>query len=111
MGILLEVEVGITGGEDGVDNTDVPLEDLHSKPEEICQVYKELSPISDMFTVATAFGNVHGDTYYTDDSNNWTVEAWVKGDRRLAIQETRAWFTRLRTIRSIGDISYVFAEG
>jgi len=61
VGILLEMELGITGGEeDGVDNTDVPLEDLYSKPEEIYQVYKELSPISDMFTVAAAFGNVHG---------------------------------------------------
>ena len=61
MGILLEMELGITGGEeDGVDNSDVPLEDLYSKPEEIYQVYEELTPISDMFTVAAAFGNVHG---------------------------------------------------
>mmetsp|Transcript_14020 Transcript_14020/g.28284 ORF Transcript_14020/g.28284 Transcript_14020/m.28284 type:complete len:428 (+) Transcript_14020:74-1357(+) len=61
IGILLEMELGITGGEeDGVDNTDVPLEDLYSKPEEIYQVYEELTPISDMFTVAAAFGNVHG---------------------------------------------------
>jgi fructose-bisphosphate aldolase class II len=61
MGILLEMELGITGGEeDGVDNTDVPLEDLYSKPEEIYQVYEELIKVSDMFTVAAAFGNVHG---------------------------------------------------
>jgi fructose-bisphosphate aldolase class II len=61
IGILLEMELGITGGEeDGVDNSDVPLEDLYSKPEEIYQVYEELMPISDMFTVAAAFGNVHG---------------------------------------------------
>jgi fructose-bisphosphate aldolase class II len=61
VGILLEMELGITGGEeDGVDNTDVPLEDLYSKPEEIYQVYEELIKISDMFTVAAAFGNVHG---------------------------------------------------
>ena len=61
IGILLEMELGITGGEeDGVDNTDVPLEDLYSKPEEIYQVYEEFTPISDMFTVAAAFGNVHG---------------------------------------------------
>ena len=59
--LLLEMELGITGGEeDGVDNSDVPLEDLYSKPEEIYEVYKELMPISDMFTVAAAFGNVHG---------------------------------------------------
>lgn len=61
IGLLLEMELGITGGEeDGVDNTDVPLEDLYSKPEEIFQVYDALTPISDMFTVAAAFGNVHG---------------------------------------------------
>jgi fructose-bisphosphate aldolase class II len=61
IGMLLEMELGITGGEeDGVNNEDVALEDLYSKPEEIFQVYDELTPISDMFTVAAAFGNVHG---------------------------------------------------
>lgn len=61
IGMLLEMELGITGGEeDGVNNEDVATEDLYSKPEEIFQVYEELTPISDMFTVAAAFGNVHG---------------------------------------------------
>ncbi len=61
VGMVLEMELGITGGEeDGVNNEDVPLEDLYSKPEEINQVYETLTPISDMFTVAAAFGNVHG---------------------------------------------------
>merc|ERR1719223_263856 len=61
VGILLEMELGITGGEeDGVNNEDVPLEDLYSKPEEIYQVYDELMKISPLFTVAAAFGNVHG---------------------------------------------------
>jgi len=61
IGMLLEMELGITGGEeDGVNNEDVPLEDLYSKPEEIYQVYDALTPISDKFTVAAAFGNVHG---------------------------------------------------
>jgi len=61
IGLLLEMELGITGGEeDGVDNTDVAQEDLYSKPEEIYQVYEDLEEISDMFTVAAAFGNVHG---------------------------------------------------
>lgn len=61
IGILLEMELGITGGEeDGVNNEDVDIEDLYSKPEEIYQVYEELSKISPMFTVAAAFGNVHG---------------------------------------------------
>lgn len=61
IGMLLEMELGITGGEeDGVNNEDVALEDLYSKPEEIYQVYEALTPISDKFTVAAAFGNVHG---------------------------------------------------
>jgi len=61
IGLLLEMELGITGGEeDGVDNSDRPAEDLYSKPEEIYQTYEELSKVSDKFTVAAAFGNVHG---------------------------------------------------
>lgn len=61
MGMLLEMELGITGGEeDGVDNTDVAKEDLYSKPEEIYQVYEALQPISEKYTIAAAFGNVHG---------------------------------------------------
>lgn len=61
MGMVLEMELGITGGEeDGVDNTDRPIEDLYSKPEEIYQVYEEFMKVSDKFTVAAAFGNVHG---------------------------------------------------
>ena len=61
MEMLLEIEIGITGGEeDGVDNSDVAPEDLYSKPEEIDYVYTELSKVSPNFTVAAAFGNVHG---------------------------------------------------
>merc|ERR1711957_568967 len=61
VGLLLEMELGITGGEeDGVDNSDRPVEDLYSKPEEIYETYKELNKVSDKFTVAAAFGNVHG---------------------------------------------------
>ena len=59
--MLLEIEIGITGGEeDGVDNSDVAPEDLYSKPSEIDYVYIELSKVSPNFTVAAAFGNVHG---------------------------------------------------
>ncbi len=61
IGILLEMELGITGGEeDGVDNTDTAQEDLYSKPEEIYETYAKLTAVSPMFTVAAAFGNVHG---------------------------------------------------
>lgn len=62
MNVSLEMELGITGGEeDGVNNEDVNPEDLYSKPEEIWQVYDALSKVKGGdFTVAAAFGNVHG---------------------------------------------------
>jgi fructose-bisphosphate aldolase class II len=61
LGMTLEIELGITGGEeDGVDNSDAKPEDLYSKPEEIAYAYERLSEISDRFTIAAAFGNVHG---------------------------------------------------
>jgi fructose-bisphosphate aldolase class II len=59
--MFLEIELGITGGEeDGVDNSDAAPEDLYSKPEEIDYAYSELKKVSLNFTVAAAFGNVHG---------------------------------------------------
>ena len=60
--ILLEMELGVTGGEeDGVDNTDVDSSRLYTQPEEVWQVYEELSSVPNgNFTVAAAFGNVHG---------------------------------------------------
>jgi fructose-bisphosphate aldolase class II len=61
MGMTLEIELGITGGEeDGVDNSDKDESDLYTKPEEVAYVYEELSKVSDRFTIAAAFGNVHG---------------------------------------------------
>lgn len=61
MGMTLEIELGITGGEeDGVDNTDVDDSKLYTQPEEVAYAYEELSKVSDKFTVAAAFGNVHG---------------------------------------------------
>ena len=62
MDMLLEMELGITGGEeDGVDNSDANPEDLYSKPEEIWEVHEALAKVpNSMFTVAAAFGNVHG---------------------------------------------------
>ncbi len=61
MGMTLEIELGITGGEeDGVDNTDVDSSKLYTQPEEVAQAYEVLSKISDRFTIAAAFGNVHG---------------------------------------------------
>src|SRR6056297_139912 len=61
MGMTLEIELGITGGEeDGVDNTDADPADLYSKPEEVAYAYERLSEVSPNFTIAAAFGNVHG---------------------------------------------------
>lgn len=57
----LEIELGVTGGEeDGVDNTDVDSSRLYTQPEEVAEAYKVLSAISPNFTIAAAFGNVHG---------------------------------------------------
>jgi fructose-bisphosphate aldolase class II len=61
MGMTLEIELGITGGEeDGVDNTDVDSSKLYTQPEEVSYAYEELKKVSDQFTIAAAFGNVHG---------------------------------------------------
>jgi fructose-bisphosphate aldolase class II len=61
MGMTLEIELGITGGEeDGVDNSDVDDSKLYTQPEEVAYAYEELSRVSPRFTIAAAFGNVHG---------------------------------------------------
>ncbi|HZH69779.1 MAG TPA: class II fructose-bisphosphate aldolase [Flavobacteriaceae bacterium] len=61
MGMTLEIELGITGGEeDGVDNTGVDSSKLYTQPEEVAYAYEELMKVSDQFTIAAAFGNVHG---------------------------------------------------
>lgn len=61
IGMTLEVELGITGGEeDGVDNTDVDDSKLYTQPEEVAYAYEQLIEVSDKFTIAAAFGNVHG---------------------------------------------------
>lgn len=61
IGMTLEIELGITGGEeDGVDNTDVDSSKLYTQPDEVAYAYEELMKISPRFTIAAAFGNVHG---------------------------------------------------
>jgi len=61
MGMTLEIELGITGGEeDGVDNTGVDSSRLYTQPDEVGYAYGELMKVSDQFTIAAAFGNVHG---------------------------------------------------
>ncbi|MBL0027204.1 MAG: class II fructose-bisphosphate aldolase [Saprospiraceae bacterium] len=61
LGMTLEIELGVTGGEeDGVDNSDVDSSRLYTQPEEVAYAYENLLKISDKFTIAAAFGNVHG---------------------------------------------------
>ena len=59
--MTLEIELGVTGGEeDGVDNTDVDSSRLYTQPAEVAYAYEELMKVSPRFTIAAAFGNVHG---------------------------------------------------
>ena len=61
MGMTLEIELGVTGGEeDGVDNTGVDSSKLYTQPDEVAYAYERLKAISPNFTIAAAFGNVHG---------------------------------------------------
>lgn len=61
IGMTIEIELGVTGGEeDGVDNTDVDSSKLYTQPEEVSLAYEALKKVSDRFTIAAAFGNVHG---------------------------------------------------
>ncbi|MCJ8289048.1 MAG: class II fructose-bisphosphate aldolase [Crocinitomicaceae bacterium] len=61
IGMTLEIELGITGGEeDGVDNTNIDASKLYTQPEEVAYAYEELKKVSDRFTIAASFGNVHG---------------------------------------------------
>jgi len=61
IGMTLEIELGITGGEeDGVDNTNVDNARLYTQPEDVAYAYEELMKISNRFTIAASFGNVHG---------------------------------------------------
>ena len=61
MGMTLEIELGVTGGEeDGVDHSGVDSARLYTQPEEVAYAYEQLLKVSDKFTVAAAFGNVHG---------------------------------------------------
>lgn len=61
LGMTLEIELGVTGGEeDGVDNSDVDSSKLYTQPEEVAYAFERLRAVSPNFTIAAAFGNVHG---------------------------------------------------
>ncbi|HEX8462020.1 MAG TPA: class II fructose-bisphosphate aldolase [Segetibacter sp.] len=61
LGMALEIELGVTGGEeDGVDNSDVENSKLYTQPQDVAYAFEHLREVGNMFTVAAAFGNVHG---------------------------------------------------
>jgi len=61
LGMAVEIELGVTGGEeDGVDNSDVENDKLYTQPKDVAYAYEHLSKVGKLFTVAAAFGNVHG---------------------------------------------------
>jgi fructose-bisphosphate aldolase class II len=61
LGMAIEIELGVTGGEeDGVDNSDVENEKLYTQPREVAHAFEELRKVGSLFTIAAAFGNVHG---------------------------------------------------
>jgi fructose-bisphosphate aldolase, class II len=61
LGMSIEIELGVTGGEeDGVDNSGIENDRLYTQPSEVAYAYEELKKVGDLFTIAAAFGNVHG---------------------------------------------------
>ena len=61
LGMAIEIELGVTGGEeDGVDNSGIENEKLYTQPKEVAYAYEKLKEVGDLFTIAAAFGNVHG---------------------------------------------------
>ncbi|UZR93975.1 class II fructose-bisphosphate aldolase [Chondrinema litorale] len=93
MDMTLEIELGVTGGEeDGVDNTDIDSSKLYTQPEEVAYAYEELKKVSDRFTIAAAFGNVHGvykpgnvklTPVILKNSQDYIKEKYSVGDREI----------------------------
>lgn len=91
LGMSIEIELGVTGGEeDGVDNTDIDNSRLYTQPEEVAYAYEQLSQVSNMFTIAAAFGNVHGvykpgnvqlTPTILDNSQKYIAEKFKTGDK------------------------------
>jgi fructose-bisphosphate aldolase class II len=85
MNMTLEIELGVTGGEeDGVDNSDVTHDKLYTQPEDVLQAYDRLNPIGS-FTVAASFGNTHG--VYAP--GNVKLKPPILRDSQRAIQAAR----------------------
>lgn len=99
---FLEMELGITGGEeDGVDNSDVSQDKLYTQPDEVWQVYKALAAISPNFTIASAFGNVHG----VYKPGNVKLRPEILGDAQVYIAK------KLNLPAGSQPVSFVFHGG
>ncbi len=84
MGMTLEIELGVTGGEeDGVDNTGIDSSKLYTQPEDVALAYKSLMQVSDQFTIAASFGNVHG----VYKPGNVKLEPQILKNSQIHIQE------------------------
>jgi len=84
LGMTLEIELGVTGGEeDGVDNRSVDHARLFTKPADVLYAIEELSKISDRFTIAAAFGNVHG----VHKPGNVRLQPKILLDSQMHVQE------------------------
>ncbi len=93
IGMTLELELGVTGGEeDGVDNTNIDNASLYTQPEDVALAYERLIKISDKFTIAASFGNVHGvykpgNVHLTpkilENSQQYVQEKFATGERPL----------------------------
>jgi fructose-bisphosphate aldolase class II len=94
IGMTLELELGVTGGEeDGVDHSDIDNAALYTQPEDVALAYERLTSISDKFTVAASFGNVHGvykpgNVHLTpkilDNSQKYIQEKFSTGERPVS---------------------------
>jgi fructose-bisphosphate aldolase class II len=100
MDMHLEIELGVTGGEeDGVDNTDVDSSRLYTQPEEVAEAYRVLSAISPNFTIAAAFGNVHG----VYKPGNVELRPGILNDCQLHLEATEGTVSQ--------PVSFVFHGG
>lgn len=101
LGMTIEIELGITGGEeDGVDNTDVDTSRLYTQPEEVAYAFDELSKVSNRFTVAAAFGNVHG--------------VYKPGNVKLSpkiLRDSQEYIRRERNLEAEKPVDFVFHGG
>ena len=93
IGMTLEIELGVTGGEeDGVDNTNIDNSMLYTQPEEVAYAYEELSKVSNNFTIAASFGNVHG--VYKPGNVKLTPKIL---DSSLKVHREEVQFKRIKT--------------